>query len=167
MTSPDDESNEEHESTWRGLDEAEFRSSTRKLLTELWENEVENRPRMVRQLARARQIMLEEIASVFERDVNMFIKFHDTSTPQACRTVADRLNGDLSELGMALSDPSDAFPAKLGVASTPPSADQSWLQLEPIDPSARRGPRRLGSGNELRVLPAPPLFQTKGSGRSH
>lgn len=168
MTEGDKEDEgDEHDGTWHGLDETQFRMNIRAVAEDIVAHEVDSYARMIRELGRVRQIVAEELGTALRRDLNLYIEYQDTSTRAACRVLADRVNADLSELGLALSLPGAPFPAKLGVAATPPGPSQSWLQLEPLDTSSGRRPRRLSGPalDKLDLIPAEPAQAGRGHAR--
>jgi|GEM_PF-2905311 len=167
--SEDEDSAENRDETWHGLDEAQLRMSVRELVSGIAEQELDNRPRMIRQLARVREVVQEEIATAAQSDLNLYVEYQDTSSAAACARLADDVNKELAALGIAFAHPLTGAAAQLGVSRVPPTDAQSWLQIEALDPSTST-PYRLASPNleklSLRPEPTRSTTHSAGSGRA-
>lgn len=153
----EDDELQEFESTWHGLDEGQQRLELRNQIRSIVSSEVEDDARMIRQLTKLKAMVGEEIASGVTTHFNDRLRVGNHVDRASSMEFASIFNQALSDLGLVVSYPSVGFPAKLGVAATPPASRlESWLQLEPVDPASKDPPYRLPRSFErFQVIPTP------------
>jgi hypothetical protein len=161
----------DYDSTWHGLDEGPVRLYIRDLVKGMELHATDSYSKFVRQLTKLHVVVQEETAAALRLNVNLKIEYADKTTFATCKKLAEDISRDLAGLGLAMHY-SKAGPeaVRLAVSSVPPGASQSWLQLEPIDPTSRQRTYRLPSAFmdklDLVVAPIPKLRASKESGRA-
>lgn len=128
------------ESEWDELDQTSVRKGLRKFIADMPEDRNEDR---VQALRRLREIVSEEIIQGYQTIFSGTLTFEYKDTLADARKVVEMLSRDLAMLGLAIKHPRTAEPTWLTVAPTPPRGDESWFQLEPVDPSRGTRPERL------------------------
>lgn len=123
---------------WHELDQASTRKSVRDIMRRQMPDDYGDR---LPALRRFMDIVHEELIGAVKGGVNAFIELSPKATPQEARALVEELDRDLSILRLALQHPQTGEPSRLTVAaSPPPSPQQGWLQIEPVDRQHSRTP---------------------------
>lgn len=150
-----DENGDDEGRKWHELDQTVVRTAIRKLITTL--------PSDYDALARASKELLtivqEEIAEQFAKQMNLYLESPHRTAAQSRRLVND-ITRDLRDAHLVIRHPLTSEPCVLQTATTPPTGDQSWLELVTSTQGRERTLRLKEPLPHLKLAPERPLSRS-------
>lgn len=131
---------EDQEQGWGELDEASFRNSVGHIIFHQLPDNSFNQ--WFEALQRLRSIVADEVASGVSSWVSTLASHLPKNSRADAQKLVDTISDALDSVGLAIRHPKSGAPMRLTLASTPPNAGESWLQLESYsDPGSVRAER--------------------------